>query len=1087
MHGKRFLAVVMSLCMLSAEASHCAPFITQRIAAHADSAETGSNSSGKVKSLTTRIGDVNGDGKVTEDDKTLLQKWLVQMVSDNELKLINADVNRDGNVDIMDLVDLSRLISHDPDYVYGSSDENTVDLESAELGAYSEIFSEINTDDNAFKVSMDITASSEALASLSASESEYSNVIKNDEIVAGVVPEFECEEGAVVDEVTLNFDIDPNVIGNNDSPYAAVSDDFNGIKRFNVFKYFDDIGMLLPIETKYTDTSITTTVDELGTYCIVDMEKWFETLGIEPEEFATVNTSVSPVGMLGVPLSVASLTSTKNTDVAPIDVVFHAYVDSGTKNNKLKATIKDAATILYDEYGRDGKVHIYVADYTGKIPVLNNGHKYAENEDELDALFDEIVGVSPNIPNYYSAGKACVGKYKSHFNNLMVNCKEQLRENADRYYVYVESRIPAYDANVKNQITDELSEKELTALIVSPNPDLDQLAKITWGQFFTGSYNYYYNFGKNAADFIKYNHGKVKYTTVLPTGWKRLALDAPITDDYKKVIDGNKNFDEGKITPTDHDKILENYNKRYHADTDNDGVVDLKEIRYTYNDKDIIEFDSYGYAILPTIEKIRKLEAGKAYVDNALSQYHFWEWGRIEDIRILPVKTDPTEKDSDFDDFTDKEDPEPMNYNTISIDDTLLDDSDSINGKNPTITPDDLDKMIGHVSANQTNVDSEDDSCKKNELIFTRTRKKDKTDGKFTLTPSRNSDFAFTITGTTETMPEGEYTTEDFNSTVKIFYKKKGVFKKEEKQVTPAEINPNDDGTEITYVFALEEDVEYSIYVNNPTNNHVGTYEIHVSEDNWVYAPYGAIKKASEELVNWQNDGYTLQEWFIPSNIMYELMVNQHYMKMKEDAQKEPDGKTEKERLEIAYKDLSGNYNKFMDDGKPHLIATIVDHSYYVTILQALQSLDNATDIDLSTLDLPNDTMTAMGYVLTSTDALGISSLSFLPTIATIPINIYNYMVESKKEELKDALIDGNLSISVKYEYHKSSTYSNLSFNCWDGHNMINKYEINHIYRREEAFPGSVSYYIDTGLIEQIRCEVTPFNTYADLVKQSLR
>lgn len=54
-------------------------------------------------------------------------------------------------------------------------------------------------------------------------------------------------------------------------------------------------------------------------------------------------------------------------------------------------------------------------------------------------------------------------------------------------------------------------------------------------------------------------------------------------------------------------------------------------------------------------------------------------------------------------------------------------------------------------------------------------------------------------------------------------------------------INLNENRTEITYVFSLEEGTEYSIYVNNPTNNHVGTYEIHVSEDNWVYAPNGGL------------------------------------------------------------------------------------------------------------------------------------------------------------------------------------------------------------------------------------------------------
>ena len=42
------------------------------------------------------------------------------------------------------------------------------------------------------------------------------------------------------------------------------------------------MNMLLPIETKYDleNNTIYTEVDELGTYCIMDMEKWLANLGI---------------------------------------------------------------------------------------------------------------------------------------------------------------------------------------------------------------------------------------------------------------------------------------------------------------------------------------------------------------------------------------------------------------------------------------------------------------------------------------------------------------------------------------------------------------------------------------------------------------------------------------------------------------------------------------------------------------------------------------------------------------------------------------------------------------------------------------
>ena len=215
----------------------------------------------------------------------------------------------------------------------------------------SEALSAINTEDNAFKLSVDISAAGDAQTLLSADESGYSNAIKSD-MVVGVVPELEYEEGYAVEEVTLNFDIKDDVTINNDGKYASVSDDFKGVRKFNVFKYFEDIDMLLPIETNYSDdNTITTTVDELGTYCLVDMEKWFETLGIKPEELANANTAPSSVSMVGTPAAtevqsdsantvgtagipvdqpiINSVASTAVTEPGPLDVIF-VYADPKT-------------------------------------------------------------------------------------------------------------------------------------------------------------------------------------------------------------------------------------------------------------------------------------------------------------------------------------------------------------------------------------------------------------------------------------------------------------------------------------------------------------------------------------------------------------------------------------------------------------------------------------------------------------------------------------------------------------------------------------------------------------------------------------
>lgn len=333
---KRIVSGLLSLTMITSMSA-----VLPASAEEESTQGAGHNSLVGTADVLNSKGDVNGDGKVNTADKELLNKWLVRLVGENELDMENADVNMDGKVDILDLIELSKLCKPES----GSSDEDTFEQH---IGEDSEIFSEINTEDNAFKVSLDITASDDVTASLSASESEYSSVIESD-MVVGVVPEFECEEGISVNDVALNFSVEESFTENTNGKYAAVSNDFEGIKRFNVFKYFDDIGMLLPVETTYDteNNKVTTHVDELGTYCLVDMEQWFENLGIAPEEFATVNVSPSAVGMMGIPVRATMLAGTPNIITDPIDVVFHVFAKKGSELTKAKTDIVETSKKLF--------------------------------------------------------------------------------------------------------------------------------------------------------------------------------------------------------------------------------------------------------------------------------------------------------------------------------------------------------------------------------------------------------------------------------------------------------------------------------------------------------------------------------------------------------------------------------------------------------------------------------------------------------------------------------------------------------------------------------------------------------------------
>lgn len=1069
-------------------------------------------------------GDVNGDGKVNTADKDLLNKWLVRLVGENELDMENADVNMDGKVDIMDLVELSKLCKPES----GSSDEDTFEQH---IDEDSEIFSEINTEDNAFKVSLDITASDDVTASLSASESEYSSVIESN-MVVGVVPEFECEEGISVNDVALNFSVEESFTENTNGKYAAVSKDFEGIKRFNVFKYFDDIGMLLPVETTYDteNNMVTTHVDELGTYCLVDMEQWFENLGITPEEYKkTLTQKTNENNTTAIKTSAKAGDTIVETDFIPesneqvfryaeakglykdgdnyeldhnkqknktLDIAIDMSVGIGN-DEKIRELVKlEAKSFLYFVYNFhfDESCNIRVLfynydmnkswnsgcwqpdnykfyreayNYEDCVRIIDNinvreGYtgKYPETIDEHNSFRPDIRYLEKTIPfsrdntiwfepdSFYVFNKNGYITYMDYegilfrFRNNIAIYTLIESGKASPYFKFRDYRI---NKNIKTMAVSFLPYMSCFCSPISEDERYDDAMKSSSLYSFddymyfgyerslrlsryiaglpelnnnndnnngSGSGN---NSGSGSGNNSGSGSGNNKdYLTILPTGWKKISLEKPIKKDYKNMIDG--------ITP------ISEFNPNNYADTDGDGLIDLREIRYSFNGEDVIKWDSNGNAILPTIKECRDLKAGETYVDNALSQYHFWEWDDINDIKILPIYSDPTEKDTDFDDFIDSKDPDPMNYNTITIDDSLLDDSDSVNGNNPTITKEDTDKMIDHVEAVQTNMNGGD--CCKNEFKFTRTRKYGKTDGKFALTPSENSDFAFTITGTNEIMPEGEYTTDDFNSTVKIFYKK-GVFKKEEKQVKPVEIKLSDERTEITYVFALEKDIEYSIYVNNPTNDHEGEYELHVSEDNWVYAKYGGVRNIEEKDIGYEESYTTV---YLSDEAFYLMVKNYYEMTLTEDSHLQDETKETllKKDLGACYQNLRNvkwvlyGYDEYMD---------------------RIGKEDSLADI-FSGYNPTGDIITIAGiFLVKAPSPVGIA-ISVLGLANSIGNQFAEHMMEKYEDDIVKAMFDGNYNISFTSHHHftkfapdvQNETYTE-SVDKWNDYYYINKYK----------------------------------------------
>jgi len=158
-------------------------------------------------------------------------------------------------------------------------------VSAQKLPSNNSVLSKINTSGNAYKMSVDITAAGWAESSLKVMESGYSYAIANENML-GFVPELSYDSKFEVKSFTLKFEIGKEYLENVLGTYAEESDRFTGIKRLNVFKYFEDLNMLIPIKTEYdvANNTVYATISEfekrndMGTFCVMDLELWLESM-----------------------------------------------------------------------------------------------------------------------------------------------------------------------------------------------------------------------------------------------------------------------------------------------------------------------------------------------------------------------------------------------------------------------------------------------------------------------------------------------------------------------------------------------------------------------------------------------------------------------------------------------------------------------------------------------------------------------------------------------------------------------------------------------------------------------------------------
>lgn len=557
------------------------------------------------------------------------------------------------------------------------------------VSANSEALKRVNTEESPYKLSLEITASGNVNGGLNADRSSYSAVVNSD-IQLGETIDLNYI-GGDVDEVKLNFTIGDAYLDNELGLFPD-EEELQGIKRLNIFKYFEDINMLLPVETVIDEenNTISATVDELGTYCVVDMEKWLinllgadmpeavnfmsdddefyieveETPDYSEEETRISNSSdlieanmISDEITAGETLTMSYAAAMYAAPYAPgftpvqsgtpVDVVF-LLQSAGAREYDFKTQltmIKDVMDKLQRSHGEDNvRVCVITYDLLGAT-ILSPNTWFTNSADLQDALSATTYRYTNGYANRGTA-----------FSKLISDVA--FKKAASKFVFQVMNGNTTVGSGYFSQL-DACSRLSINYTELMPsgysyvsssyaNDVANAIAK-------TKGLNLTYN--SSTSTTTVYNHicecvapPRTEYQAIVPTGWKTIKL--------KGILDPN------------HD-----------VHSDEDGKPDWHEV-----DNEHIGFNSDGSVILPTIEECINF-ADKPYAENGLSRFRSDHWvsgmpsstfeqyfsNVLSSTYVLPIFSDPTNKDSDGDGLLDWvigsgdkdhiEDPYPLSYN----------------------------------------------------------------------------------------------------------------------------------------------------------------------------------------------------------------------------------------------------------------------------------------------------------------------------------------------------------------------------------------------------------------------------------------
>ena len=597
------------------------------------------------------------------DNDTLTDYEEIEVYNTSPLKAdTDGDTLKDGDELALGLDPLNSTTFGVPDAEY--TVEQTISADSVAL-------EEINTDENEYRLAVGVTASGYVEGNLTAKETGYAAAIQN-EFMVGIASELSYANEDGIESVTLTFELDNEVIEDSLGLFQGV-EELSGIKRFNVFKYFEELNMLLPIETVVDEENnrIYATTDELGTYCVMDMERWLASFEVPEEVYQDVPVmfSMRPavsgnetaderiiIDCIGTPQDMElvdaatvdeamveeeALTDApmmfalkRDVDKTPVDVVFLLQSSGQLENTFInqKTMIYELLADLGNEYGR-GNVRFAVITYNlsgAEFLTSATGDIWFSSANALSqALY--------NLEYEYTSGYTDRGTALQKLQNEV-----EFKDNASKFIFQVMNG----STDVGNRYFDQISTCEKLGINYSElMPEGYIYLDPTYGQQVadaiasTNGMNVTYG---SSSQLQIYKHivahaapPQMEFDAIVPTGWKHIVLDG--------ILDAENG-----------------------VNSDTDELTDWEEVN-----TELISWDTDGTVILPTIQDcITKVD--DAYARDGLKRYRESVCDREEPVpgmptsdflkyldyvinstNILPIHSDPTEADTDSDGLLD--------------------------------------------------------------------------------------------------------------------------------------------------------------------------------------------------------------------------------------------------------------------------------------------------------------------------------------------------------------------------------------------------------------------------------------------------